>query len=166
MYFFQDLNFQKYMELKVQREFLKTKIAELQLELSQSELVFNMLDSIYNPKVSIQEVKNPVMGHRFIGKVRVLGRYLVIGVAVKSFPEFWSCKRIITVNVRVVHKNFGIPANYDQFFIRICLFKTFGYCGKHDALAKPTRQVYYYSFAHFIICLILVDMLLRPLLEF
>jgi hypothetical protein len=91
MYFFQDLKFQKYMELKVQREFLKTKISELQLELSQSELVFNMLDSIYNPKVSIQEVKNPVMGHRFIGKVRVLepnGKGKIHGFSIARADKF------------------------------------------------------------------------------
>lgn len=74
-----ELNLNTYYNLLSQREELKSKIVniqsqlvELQLELSQSDLKFNFLDSIYNPKVSIQEVNNKKMGHRYLGRVRVL----------------------------------------------------------------------------------------------
>lgn len=72
MFFFHNLNRETFLKLVNEREEIKSKIANLQFQLSQSEMIFNLLDSVFNPKVSIQEVNNPNMGHRFLGKVKVL----------------------------------------------------------------------------------------------
>jgi hypothetical protein len=94
-----ELNYNTYMTLLTKREELKANIGhlqsmlvDLQLELSQSDLKFNFLDSIYNPKVSIQEVNNEKMGHRYLGRVRVLdpnGKSgIVLGFSVGRVDHF------------------------------------------------------------------------------
>jgi len=85
------LNEKSYKELKEHRAQVADEINKLQLDLFQSEGVFNVLDSIFNPKVSIQEVNNPRMGHRFLGKCRVIeldGKSRILGFSVGKADNY------------------------------------------------------------------------------
>jgi hypothetical protein len=79
-----------------------------------------MLDSIFNPKVTVQEVNNPNMGHRFIGKVKILepdGKTVkVIGFSVGRADQYKGIKDpklIKDANKKAIEK---IKSNYPIYF--------------------------------------------------
>jgi hypothetical protein len=92
MKFYDSLDNIAYTRLSMERELIKVKIQKLQLELSETETIFNLLDSIHNPKVYIQEVKSKSMGHRYIAKCRFLepdGKTIkVIGFSVGAVDKY------------------------------------------------------------------------------
>lgn len=54
---------------------LLKEITQLKEKISKIEPRFKLLDSIYNPKITIIEVNNKSMGHRYTGKFRIISEF-------------------------------------------------------------------------------------------
>lgn len=65
----------EYLSTKMERDKILLDITELKSKLALIESRFELLDSIYNPKVTIIEVNNKSMGHRYTGKFRIVSEY-------------------------------------------------------------------------------------------
>ena|SRR6056300_417889 len=66
---------EEYISLKAQREEIKSQIDMLTTKLWDTESRFELLESIFDPKIRIMEVNNQSMGHRYIGRLR-LNKYV------------------------------------------------------------------------------------------
>ena len=91
MRYFRELNEVTYLSLAKYRSEIKKVVVKFQLELAESETIFNMLDSIFDPKVAITVVDNAKMGHRYLGKIKVVepdGKYKIIGFSIGRVDKY------------------------------------------------------------------------------
>ena len=65
----------EYGTVKKEYEKLLVEMAKLSGKLSETESRFKLLDSIYNPKITIIEVNNKSMGNRYTGKFRIISEF-------------------------------------------------------------------------------------------
>jgi len=65
----------EYEKISKEHEKLLTDITKLKEKLYKTEPRFKLLDSIYNPKITIIEVNNKSMGNRYTGKFRVISEF-------------------------------------------------------------------------------------------
>ena len=83
----------EYIALKAKREELRTQIESLMTSLRLSDSRFELLESIFNPKINIIEVNNRSMGHKYIGRFSIpdIGgkrQRMTVSVAnVEAFPD-------------------------------------------------------------------------------
>ena len=83
----------EYIALKAKREELRTQIESLMTSLRLSDSRFELLESIFNPKINIIEVNNKSMGHKYIGRFSIPDiegkrQRMTVSVAnVETFPD-------------------------------------------------------------------------------
>ena len=65
----------EYEASKKEYEKLLIEITKLKAEISEKEPRFKLLDSVFNPKITIIEVNNKSMGHRYTGKFRMISEF-------------------------------------------------------------------------------------------
>lgn len=70
-YYYRQANYDEYSNLKKDREKLLKQLTKVASKLAEKENQFGFLNSIFDPKISIFEVNNKNMGHRYIGRFTV-----------------------------------------------------------------------------------------------
>lgn len=122
-----NLTIDNFHKLHNEREILKSKIEEIQsrlvhfqIELSKSDLIYSMLESIYKPKIAIQEVNNPKMGHRYIGKVRILSpngkTAKILGFSVGRVDKFKGLEDPELLKIARKKGEEAIRKNFPKYF--------------------------------------------------